>query len=407
MDVAAFLEIRRRMQSGLLIIRDLTMESLPMDVSVMPSVIEIKNGQDCKMISLPPEVSLVPSSCRGLHYVPGDGLHLRLLVQASSHAKLVSAVSDSLKSKRNCTFYCQSCGETIIKNKTFLRVLSLPSENWSDLVDEWCCHPNPFKKSLFQPQTEDCFLGHSYFLLGTGSMFTESGFKILPSKSQGAPSENSGSVLNSKTNSRVICKRCKTFLGEGLSSDVTKFYFTELFVQPSEDTLNMIPRSFFIQRTVAQCLIELSVTRSTFRFSIHGLDGTVYILVWLLNSDTLLAESLGNVACSNSFNLFNCGMSSDMRSSEIKDAIKVLFHPCLKSRNKDLVDSWEKDTGVHPLTFPSKTCLELLLILSRSNASLPLSLRWMNSFQHPSGAVTVQVLTPGALGNHVITELYH
>lgn len=65
---------------------DLKMESLPVDVSVMPSLIEIKNGQGCKMISLPPGVSLVPSSCRGLQYVPGDGLHLRLLVQESSHA---------------------------------------------------------------------------------------------------------------------------------------------------------------------------------------------------------------------------------------------------------------------------------------------------------------------------------
>ncbi|XP_066465940.1 E3 ubiquitin-protein ligase E3D isoform X2 [Tiliqua scincoides] len=347
----------------------------------MPSLIEIKNGQDCKKISLPPEVSLVPSSCRGLQYVPGDGLHLRLLVQASSHAKLVSAVSDSLKSKRSCTFYCQSCGETVINNRAFLRVLSLPSENWSDLVDEWCCHPNPFNQNMLHPQNEDCFLGHGYFLLSSGNTLTEPESEILPSKSQDAPSESSGSVLNSKTNSRVICKRCKTLLGEVLSSGVTKFYFTELFVQPSEDTFNMIPRSLFIQSVVAQCLVELSTTRSTFRFSIQGLDGTVYILVWLLNSDTLLVESLGSVSCSNSSNLFGCGMSTNMRSSEIKNAIKVLFLPCLKSRNKDLVDAWENDIGVHPLTFPSKTCLELLLILSQSNASLPPSLRWMNSFQ--------------------------
>lgn len=38
-------------------------------------------------------------------------------------------------------------------------------------------------------------------------------------------------------------------------------------------------RSLFIQSVVAQCLVELSTSRSTFRFSIQGLDGTVYILV--------------------------------------------------------------------------------------------------------------------------------
>lgn len=37
--------------------------------------------------------------------------------------------------------------------------------------------------------------------------------------------------------------------------------------------------------------------------------------------------------------------------------------------------------GVHPLKFPSETCLELLLILGLSTTSLPPSLRCMNSFQ--------------------------
>lgn len=48
----------------------------------MQSLIKIQKGEDCKSINLPPEVRLVPSSCRGLQYVPGDGLHVRLLVQA-------------------------------------------------------------------------------------------------------------------------------------------------------------------------------------------------------------------------------------------------------------------------------------------------------------------------------------
>lgn len=46
-----------------------------------------------------------------------------------------------------------------------------------------------------------------------------------------------------------------------------------------------------------------------------------------------------------------------------------------------LADAWEDDVGVHSLKFPSETCLELLLVLALSTASLPPSLRGMNSFQ--------------------------
>ncbi|KAK1338220.1 hypothetical protein QTO34_001334 [Cnephaeus nilssonii] len=53
--------------------------------------------------------------------------------------------------------------------------------------------------------------------------------------------------------------------------------------------------------------------------------------------------------------------------------------------SKRLVSSWESDISVHSLTLPSATCLELLLILSRNNATLPPSLRCMNSFQHKIG----------------------
>ncbi|XP_048351312.1 E3 ubiquitin-protein ligase E3D isoform X2 [Sphaerodactylus townsendi] len=381
MATAIFLEIRQRMQSGLLIIRASKPKNWTMDITVNPSSVEVKKGDDCRTLSLPPEVRIVPSSCRGLQYVPGDGLHVRLLVQAGLSTKSISALEDSLKSKKSCTFYCQTCGEIIIKDRTFLRVLSLPGENWSDLVEDWCCHPNPFNSSLLQPRTDDCFLGHNYFLVNLGSESTVSSPELLPSQSQGAVSGNSGSTLNSKANSRVICKRCKTLLGEALSTGVTKYYFTELLVRPSEKQFEAIPRSLFIQSIIAQCLVELSSSRSTFRFSIQGTEGTVYILVWLLNSDTLLVETSGNSASSNNFTFFEDGVASNLKSSDIRNAIKVLYHPCLKSRNKELVDAWENDFGVHPLTFPTKTCLELLLIMAQSNAALPPSLRCMNSFE--------------------------
>ena len=38
-------------------------------------------------------------------------------------------------------------------------------------------------------------------------------------------------------------------------------------------------RSQFVQSIIAQCMVELSSARSTFRFTIQGHDGKVYILV--------------------------------------------------------------------------------------------------------------------------------
>ncbi|NXX23298.1 UBE3D ligase, partial [Podargus strigoides] len=333
--------------------------SSPLDVSVAADCLEARSGESCKAVSLPAEVRLAPSSCRGLRRVPGDGLHLRVgLRRPPPSADLVFTLRESLKPQKNYVFYCQSCGDIIVKDRKFLRVLPLPSENWSALVEEWCCHPNPFARSTLHPRHDDCFLGDTFFLLNSGN-----------------------ESRKSKENTRVICKRCKTTLGETVSSDTIKYYITEVIIQPSEGNFSTPPRSQFVQSMVAQCLVELSSAKSTFRFTIKGDDGKIYILVWLLNSDTLLVESLGSSSSHSVFTLFGDIFMPSSGTVGTWNAVKVLYQPCIKSRNKDLADAWERDIGAHPLTFPSETCLELLLILGLSTTSLPPSLRCMNSFQ--------------------------
>uniref|UniRef100_A0A8C0XHS0 E3 ubiquitin-protein ligase E3D n=1 Tax=Castor canadensis TaxID=51338 RepID=A0A8C0XHS0_CASCN len=241
--------------------------------------------------------------------------------------------------------------------KKLLRVLPLPGENWGALVEEWCCHLDPFANKPLHPLENDCFIGDSFFLVNL-----RSDLKQEP-----------------KANTKVICKRCKVMLGETMSSETTKFYMTEIIIQASDRSFPFIPRSQFVQSVTAQCLVELSSTRSTFRFTIQGQDGKVYILLWLLNSDSLVIESLRSSECIRKFPLLEDTLKVD--SSSALNAVKVLYQPCIKSRNEKLVSSWESDLSVHSLTLPSATCLELLLILSRSNAALPLSLRQMNSFQ--------------------------
>lgn len=53
--------------------------------------------------------------------------------------------------------------------REFKRVLPLPNGNWNALVDEWCCHPNPFANRKLLPGVDDCLLGDSFLLLNRDS----------------------------------------------------------------------------------------------------------------------------------------------------------------------------------------------------------------------------------------------
>uniref|UniRef100_A0A8C6JBB1 E3 ubiquitin-protein ligase E3D n=2 Tax=Melopsittacus undulatus TaxID=13146 RepID=A0A8C6JBB1_MELUD len=381
MAAGLLLEIRRGTQSALLVIREANPTSSPVDVSVAADRVEVKSGRSCEAATLPPEVRLAPSSCRGLRCLSGDGLHLRMRLRCPPPgADLSSTWRESLKPQTNYVFYCQSCGDILVKDRKFLRVLPLPSENWSALVEEWCCHPNPFARSTLHPQYGDCFLGDTFFLVNSGSESYVPESPICCSDS-GHHTSQSRSNLKSKENTRVVCKRCKTMLGETVSSDTIKYYVTEVIIQPSGGNFSPKPRSQFIQSMVAQCLVELSSAKSTFRFTLKGDNGKIYILIWLLNSDTLLVESSGNSSSHDVFTSFGDIFMPSSGPVGTWNAVKVLYQPCIKSRNKELADAWENDIGVHPLKFPTETCLELLLILGLSTTSLPPSLRCMNSFQ--------------------------
>ncbi|XP_039105707.1 E3 ubiquitin-protein ligase E3D isoform X3 [Hyaena hyaena] len=326
-----FLEVRRRLQSALLILGEPKEGGMPVDISITPSALQVKTPAGCTELRLPAEVRLVPSSCRGLQYEAGDGLHLRLQVWADSNAKVISMFNQSSQAQECCTLYCQSCGEVIIRDRKLLRVLPLPSENWGALVGEWCCHPDPFANKSLHPQENDCFIGDSFFLVNLRSDLWQPRPELAPVETHRLSSENRFK-LKPKANTKVICKRCKVMLGETMSSETTKFYMTEIIIQPSERSFPIIPRSQFIQSVIAQCLVELSTARSTFRFTIQGHDGKAYILLWLLNSDSLVIESLGSSKCITKFPLLEDILKAD--SSSAWNAVKVLYQPCIKSRNE-------------------------------------------------------------------------
>ncbi|KAM8953035.1 E3 ubiquitin-protein ligase E3D [Pelodytes ibericus] len=371
------LEIRKNMQSALLILGGFEGKGFPVDISVSPSSLEVQTPESCETLSLPQEVKLVPSTCRYVQHIAGEGLHIRLKVQAVCDPDIVPPLKDVLKVQGNYTFQCQSCGEILIQEQQFLRVLPLPSENWNSLVEEWCCHANPFANRNCLPKVNDCFLGDTFFLVNRANLSDPSG---ETNEESSVPHSVDANVSKSTENTKFICRRCKTILGETLSSDAVKYYITEVLVRPSCQDFQIISRTQFVENIIVQLLMELSSSKSTFRYCVQGQDGKLYLLLWLLNVDTLLVESGTRSGSVTSFFSDNTHTSSP-RSLEARNVVRVLYSSCTDGSQKETADKWMNQTGAHTLTFPSNTCLELLLLLCLNNASLPHSLRFMNNWQ--------------------------
>ncbi|KAE8603095.1 hypothetical protein XENTR_v10014214 [Xenopus tropicalis] len=375
-DIVVRLEIRKHMQTASLILGGL--DGFPVDVSLGPSYLQIQTSEQCERFCIPAEVKLLPSSCRLVQQIAGEGLHMRLKVEAANDTDMPLLLKEILKTQKSYTFYCQSCGELIIRKQQFCRVLPLPSENWSSLVEEWCCHPDPFANRNCLPKVNDCFLGDTFLLLNKVNI---SDPLVENNEKSSVPRLADANALKSKENTKVICKRCKAMLGEKVSSDAIKYYITEIMIQPSSQGYNMISRMEFLESILVRLLMEHSICRSSFRFCIQESDGKHFFLLWLLNSDTLLVESPRKPGTVNNSFFSDNNVVSSTRALEAKNAIRVLFLPCSENRNKELADKWMNDTGAHSLTFPLNTCLELILLLSLNNTSLPISLRFMNSWQ--------------------------
>ncbi|XP_023610954.1 E3 ubiquitin-protein ligase E3D isoform X2 [Myotis lucifugus] len=247
-ETRVFLEVRRRLQSALLILGEPKEGGMPMDISITPSSLQVKTPGGCTEICLPAEVRLVPSSGHGLQYVAGDGLHLRLQARAEFSTKLTSMFNQSSEAQDCCTFYCQSCGEVIIRDRKLLRVLPLPMENWGALVGEWCCHADPFANKPLHPRENDCLIGDAFYLVNLRSDTWQPSPQVAPGEMHCPPSEN---------------------------------HFKSL---------------------------------------------------WLLNSDSLVIESLASSRSVKKFPLLEDISKAD--SSSAQNAVKVLYQPCIKSRNE-------------------------------------------------------------------------
>ncbi|XP_017268590.1 E3 ubiquitin-protein ligase E3D [Kryptolebias marmoratus] len=381
-----FLELRKRLQSGLLIVGK--------DVAGGPGDVAVTSGESSLLVrtprgdvrlTLPAGVTFEQGSC--IHTpggeASGEELHfrLRISVERSADGVSPSGVMETLRAKETYCFYCQGCMTRLLEDRAFQRVLPLPNGNWNAIVDEWCCHPDPFANRKLLPRAEDCLLGDTFILLardgGCERTLTEDVRPVGAEDGQDAKKPCRRSAL-------ISCASCSSVLGEALAPDTVKLYITQVVVEPAAgggQPEASLSRSYFLERTVASKLQELSNSLSTFHFSVQTPDGKAFLLVWLLNSDSIVAslpeESIGSPHPDP-----DPGPDPDPAFRATR-ALKLLFITCSDAsiQQREIVSSWEVNSLGHPLVLPLKVCEELLQVMDDSNATLPASMRRMRSYK--------------------------
>lgn len=380
-----FLELRKRLQTGLLIVRK--------DVSVSPADVLVTGGDSSLCIStprgeltitLPAGVTFELGSC-----IPtpagdsgSDELHfrLRIRVEETSDEESPHSVIETLRAKETYCFHCQGCMTRLLEDRTFKRVLPLPNCNWNTIVDDWCCHPDPFANKKLLPRPDDCLVGDTFLLLARDVTCDHT---LTMEVSPAGAEDSQDPKKPCRRLALTSCASCSLVLGEAVAPETLKLYITQMVVEPAvgdRKPQTSHDRSFFLERTVAARLRQLSNSLSTFHFSVQTPDGKDFLLLWLLNSDSIIAAvpetHVGGAGSISSSTLH-------APSPRAAGALKLLYIACSDSgiQQREILTNWEVNSLGHPVVLPFKVCEELLRLINDSNSALPASMRRMKSYE--------------------------
>ncbi|KAG7240621.1 hypothetical protein INR49_026676 [Caranx melampygus] len=200
--VGVFLELRKKLQSGLLIVgKDVARNPADVTVTGGDSSLHIRTPQGELTLTLPAGVTLEQGSC-----IPtpagascGEELHYRLRINVAqgSDEGIYDSVMEILRAKETYCFYCQGCMTRMLEDRVFKRVLPLPNGNWNAIVDDWCCHPDPFANKSYCPEQKIVYWKPCRRL------------------------------------TLVSCKSCYSVLGEAVAPGTLKLYITQVVVEPT------------------------------------------------------------------------------------------------------------------------------------------------------------------------------
>ncbi|XP_008275838.1 E3 ubiquitin-protein ligase E3D [Stegastes partitus] len=380
-----FLELRKRLQSGLLIVRKDVAGSPPnVVVTGGDSSLHIRTPRGELSLTLPAGVTFEQGSC--IQTPAGasseDELHFRLRIHVGRSATEEACDSgmETLRAKETYCFSCQGCMSRLLEDRVFKRVLPLPNGNWNTIVDDWCCHPDPFANKKLLPRAEDCLVGDTFVLLAQDASCEQT---LTKEVSPVGTEDRQDPKKTCRRLALISCASCSSVLGEAVEPETLKLYITQVVVEPAvgdrklEASLN---RSLFLEKTVAARLLELSSSLSTFHFSVQTPDGKNFLLLWLLNSDSItvsVPEACFGVERSIS------SPAPHSPSPRAARALKLLYISCSDTgfQQREVVASWEVSAIGHPVVLPLKVCEELQQVIHDSNATLPASMRCMTSYE--------------------------
>ncbi|XP_072249441.1 E3 ubiquitin-protein ligase E3D [Leuresthes tenuis] len=372
--VGVFLELRKRLQSGLLIVgKNVAKDPADVVVSGGESALHVRTPRGELSLTLPAGVTFEQGSC-----IPTpagesseDELHFRLQITVgrSPDEGTSDSVMETLRVKETYCFHCQGCMTRLLEDRVFKRVLPLPNGNWNAIVDEWCCHPDPFANKKLLPRAEDCLLGDSFILLARDGSCEQT---VTQEVSPVGAVDSQDPKKACRRVALISCASCSSVLGEAVAPETLKLYITQVVVEPAvgdrkpEASLN---RSLFLERTVAARLLKLSNSLTTFHFLVQTPDGKAFLLIWLLNSDSIMASVPEKCV-------------GDERPRAAR-ALKLLYITCSDAgiQQREIVTSWEVNAIGHPVVLPLKVCEELLQVIDDSNSALPASMRCMRSYE--------------------------
>lgn len=205
---------------------------------------------------------------------------------------------------------CRMCGSAVLlPEMQFKRVLELPSENWLELAQDWCCHGNSHLTSVvgvLEPGEKDCFVGEYYIKLHSST--------IQPGSLQ---------ILPGEEHCPLTCCRCSSTLGnvkvEDSSLDMldtTDAFSIHLYKHGISLRSSNLFKSYCVETFISSCLISKSQGAVNFRFLIqetiqNGSRQQAYACLWLFNADTAVitnVESLKAVVKTGIYSIKNKGV---------------------------------------------------------------------------------------------------
>ncbi|XP_061197614.1 E3 ubiquitin-protein ligase E3D-like [Saccostrea echinata] len=354
-------------------------------INVEDDIISVTNSLSCVTFKFK-DLKFEPSTCRNLLYERRGEISCTLQVEKPT-SELVAVklrnnilqeqfVREIKASQNKC--YCKLCGQKILKDSChFLRVLPLPSENWSDFSDMWFCHNHSHSSNhtehageqndvvsdvKLRPKLKDCFVAETYFMI-LSDQIKERNVRITQ-------------------DACIYCNRCRNLLGEvnreenGVTGrgKVLKFLRSSLHFLTEENSLS--EREIIqhggceVEGMFANLLMENSRLYTSFRLYLNSsTDGKEFdCLIWIIDPKLMI--------------FYGSSHSTTVENLIPVDVVKVLFRVLLTPGNnrQEERNSWKKDNSVHMISLPYSSCLTLLKILIDNAKCLPLKCRQHDKF---------------------------